>query len=111
MEMQGTPYLPEEEQAADAMAVTLLNEAQVSSRRTLARLLEERLRARDDPSWRRGRAHIRSPPSGSRRWMPRAPPRPRPDGQGRGTEAVDGLHQEVDGSSAMEECPATGDGG
>ena len=42
MEMQGTPYLPEEEQAADAMAVTLLNEVEASSCRALASLLEER---------------------------------------------------------------------
>jgi len=52
MEMQGTPYLPEEEQAADAMAVTLLNEAEPSSCRALVSLLEERLRAPDEDAWK-----------------------------------------------------------
>jgi hypothetical protein len=51
MEVQGTPYLPEEEQAADAMAVTLLNETEPSSCRALASLLEERLRTPDDEAW------------------------------------------------------------
>lgn len=51
MEMQGTPYLPEEEQAADAMAVTLLNEAEASSCRALASLLEERLRTPEEDAW------------------------------------------------------------
>ena len=51
MEMGGNPYLPEEEQAADAMAVTLLNEAEPSSCRALTSLLEERLRAPDDAAW------------------------------------------------------------
>jgi len=51
MEMRGTPYLPEEEQAADAMAVTLLNAAQPSSCHALTGLLEERLRKPDDHAW------------------------------------------------------------
>jgi hypothetical protein len=51
MEMQGTPYLPEEEQAADAMAVTLLNEAEASSCGALISLLEGRLRAPDEDAW------------------------------------------------------------
>ena len=51
MEMQGTPYLPEEEQAADAMAITLLNEAEPSSCRGLVGLLEERLRTPDEEAW------------------------------------------------------------
>ena len=51
MEMGGNPYLPEEEQAADVMAVTLLNLAETSSCRALASLLEERLRAPDEDAW------------------------------------------------------------
>ena len=51
MEMAGTPYLPEEEQAADAMAVTLLNEAEPSSCHALVGLLEERLRKPDEDAW------------------------------------------------------------
>ena len=51
MEMEGTPYLPEEEQAADAMAATLLKEAEGSSCRALASLLEERLRAPEEDAW------------------------------------------------------------
>ena len=51
MEMQGTPYLPEEEQAADAMAVTFLNEAEASGCRALTSLLEERLRAPEEVAW------------------------------------------------------------
>lgn len=52
MEMQGTPYLPEEEQAADAMALTLLNEAEPSSCRALISLLKERLRVPDEDAWK-----------------------------------------------------------
>ena len=51
MEMGGNPYLPEEEQAADAMAATLLNEAEASSCRALTALLEERLRNPDEEAW------------------------------------------------------------
>jgi predicted Zn-dependent protease len=51
MEMRGTPYLPEEEQAADAMAVTLLNAVQPSSCHALTDLLDERLRKPDDHAW------------------------------------------------------------
>src|SRR5262245_3092658 len=51
MEMRGNPYLPEEEQAADAMAVTLLNEVEPASCRALPGLLEARLRAPDDADW------------------------------------------------------------
>jgi len=51
MEMRGTPYLPEEEQAADAMVVTLLNAAQPSSCHALTGLLEERLQKPDDHAW------------------------------------------------------------
>jgi len=51
MEMHGTPYLPEEEQAADAMAVTLLNGAEASSCRALISLLEERLRTPEEDAW------------------------------------------------------------
>jgi hypothetical protein len=51
MEMQGNPYLPEEEQAADGMAVTLLNESEPLSCRALVVLLEERLQAPDDRAW------------------------------------------------------------
>jgi peptidase M48-like protein len=48
MEMQGTPYLPEEEQAADAMAATFLNAADAASCQALVGLLEERLRKPED---------------------------------------------------------------
>jgi Zn-dependent protease with chaperone function len=51
MEMRGTPYLPEEEQAADAMAVTLLDAAEASGCHALVNLLEVRLRAPDDEAW------------------------------------------------------------
>jgi Zn-dependent protease with chaperone function len=51
MEMHGNPYLPEEEQAADAMAVTLLNQTEASSCRALRSLLEERLRAPGENAW------------------------------------------------------------
>lgn len=51
IDMQGTPYLPEEEQAADAMAVTLLNAAQASNCHALIGLLEERLRKPDEKPW------------------------------------------------------------
>ena len=51
MEMQGTPYLPEEETTADAMAVTLLNESEPLGCRALVAVLEERLRTPDDPAW------------------------------------------------------------
>ncbi len=51
MEMHGNPYVPEEEQAADAMAVTLLNQTEASSCRALRSLLEERLRAPGDTAW------------------------------------------------------------
>jgi predicted Zn-dependent protease len=51
MEMGGNPYLPEEEQAADAMAVMLLNEAEPSSCPGLVDLLEERLRTPDEDTW------------------------------------------------------------
>jgi hypothetical protein len=48
MEMHGNPYLPGEEQAADAMAVTFLNEGEPASCRTLPSLLEERLGSPDE---------------------------------------------------------------
>jgi hypothetical protein len=51
MDAQGNPYLPEEETAADAMAVTLLNESEALGCHALIALLEERLRAPDDPAW------------------------------------------------------------
>jgi hypothetical protein len=51
MEMRGNPYLPEEEQAADAMAATLLDEAESSSCRSLISFLEERLQASDEEAW------------------------------------------------------------
>src|SRR5262249_38542295 len=51
MEMQANAYLPEEEQAADAMAVTLLNGAETSSCGALVSLLEARLRAPDEEAW------------------------------------------------------------
>jgi hypothetical protein len=51
MEMHGNPYLPEEEQAADAMAVTLLNQTEASSCRALRSLLEERLRIPGEDAW------------------------------------------------------------
>ena len=51
MEMHGDAYLPEEEQAADAMAVTLLNQAEGSSCHALSRLLTERLRSPDEDAW------------------------------------------------------------
>jgi hypothetical protein len=51
MEMHGNPYLPEEEQAADATAVTYLNEAETASCQALTDLLEERLRAPDEAPW------------------------------------------------------------
>ena len=45
------PYLPGEEQAADAMAVTFLNEGEPASCRALPCLLEERLRPPDEAAW------------------------------------------------------------
>lgn len=51
MEMHGNPYLPEEEQAADGMAVTLLNQTEASSCRALTSLLTERLRTPDENAW------------------------------------------------------------
>jgi hypothetical protein len=51
MEMHGNPYLPEEEQAADALAATLLNQIEASSCRALRGLLEERLRVPADTAW------------------------------------------------------------
>jgi Zn-dependent protease with chaperone function len=51
MEMQGTPYLPGEEEAADAMASALLNQAGASTCQVLVTLLEERLRAPDEEAW------------------------------------------------------------
>jgi peptidase M48-like protein len=51
MEMRGTPYLPEEEQAADATAATLLNAAAASSCHALLGVLEERLRRPDEEAW------------------------------------------------------------
>jgi hypothetical protein len=51
MEMQGNPYLPEEEHAADAMAVTLLNDTEPWGCQALVALLEERLHAPDDQVW------------------------------------------------------------
>jgi Zn-dependent protease with chaperone function len=51
IEMQGNPYLPEEESAADAMAVTLLNATEPLGCHALIALLEERQRAPDDQAW------------------------------------------------------------
>ena len=51
MEMHGTPYLPEEEQAADAMAATIMNEGEASSCRALTELLEARLRSSEEAAW------------------------------------------------------------
>jgi predicted Zn-dependent protease len=51
MEMQGNPYLPEEETAADAMAATLLNAAAPSSCHALIALREDRLRKPDEEAW------------------------------------------------------------
>jgi predicted Zn-dependent protease len=51
MEMQGTPYLPEEEEAADAMAVTLLEGAGAPGCHALVDLLEARLQKPDDEAW------------------------------------------------------------
>jgi hypothetical protein len=51
MEMRGNPYLPEEEQAADAMAAKLLDEGEPGSCRALADLLAERLRVPDEEPW------------------------------------------------------------
>jgi peptidase M48-like protein len=51
MEMRGTPYLAEEEQAADAMAATLLDAAEASGCHALVDLLEARLRGPDDKAW------------------------------------------------------------
>jgi predicted Zn-dependent protease len=51
MEMRGNPYLPEEEQAADAMAVALLNGAEASSCGALVGLLEARQKAPDEDAW------------------------------------------------------------
>jgi Peptidase family M48 len=51
MDVHGDPYLPEEEQAADAMAVTLLNQGEPLGCHVLIALLEERLRAPDDQAW------------------------------------------------------------
>jgi predicted Zn-dependent protease len=51
MELQGTPYLPEEETAADAMAAALLSAAEPSSCHALSGLLEDRLRKPDEEPW------------------------------------------------------------
>jgi hypothetical protein len=51
MELGGNPYLPEEEQAADAMAATLLNESGASGCRALVALLEDRLRSPKEEAW------------------------------------------------------------
>jgi predicted Zn-dependent protease len=51
MEMRGTPYLPEEEAAADAMAVALLNAVEASSCHALIGLLDDRLRKPDAEPW------------------------------------------------------------
>ena len=51
MELQGTPYLPEEEQAADAMAAKLLDGADGFSCRDLVGLLEARFQKPDDEAW------------------------------------------------------------
>jgi Peptidase family M48 len=51
MEMHGNPYLPGEEQPADAMAVTFLNEGEPASCRALTGVLAERLRSPDEAAW------------------------------------------------------------
>jgi Zn-dependent protease with chaperone function len=51
MALQGTPYLPEEEQAADAMAAALLDAAEASSCHALVGLLEDLLRKPDEEAW------------------------------------------------------------
>ena len=51
MEMHGNPYLPEEEQAADATAVGYLNEAEAASCRSLAGPAGRALRAPDETPW------------------------------------------------------------
>jgi predicted Zn-dependent protease len=51
MELRGTSYLPEEEQAADAMAAALLDATDASSCRALVDLLEEHIRARAENAW------------------------------------------------------------
>jgi hypothetical protein len=51
MEMQGNPYLPEEEEAADAMAVRFLNDGELDGCRALADLLEARLRDPGADPW------------------------------------------------------------
>jgi hypothetical protein len=51
MDIAGTPYLPEEEQAADAMAAKLLDAAEPSSCHALVALLEERLHKPDSDGW------------------------------------------------------------
>jgi hypothetical protein len=51
MELRSTPYLPEEEQAADAMVVTLLNPAEASSCHALIGFLADRLRKLDEEPW------------------------------------------------------------
>jgi peptidase M48-like protein len=71
MEMHGAPYLARGGAGGGRMAVALPNENEASNCRVLARLLEERLRAPDDPRGRRGRARIRCPRSGSTCWRGR----------------------------------------
>ena len=51
MEHEGNPYLPEEEDAADGMAVALLNESEPIGCQALIVLLEERLHAPEDAAW------------------------------------------------------------
>ena len=51
MEARGTPYLPEEEKAADALAATLLDESEPSGCRALVTLLEQQLRAPAGDAW------------------------------------------------------------
>ena len=51
VEHEGNPYLPEEEHAADSMAITLLNESEPLGCQALVVLLEERIRAPEDAAW------------------------------------------------------------
>jgi Zn-dependent protease with chaperone function len=51
MEMHGNPYLPGEEEAADALAAAFLNEVEPSDCRGLVILLRERLRSPDEEPW------------------------------------------------------------
>jgi hypothetical protein len=51
MEAQGNPYLGDEERAADALAVTYLNEVESSGCRALVTLLSERLRDSAEDAW------------------------------------------------------------